>query len=191
MTTVAYCARSFYRSVLLAAGTKPLTSPPYTLHTLDPYAFQDAGFLYLKLHGFEGEPYLYGDNYATALSCDQIARLDLSNTVVFSACCFFLDSPWPAAFQAANVKALVAGHGQNYARAFKVAGADHLGRLFRLFTTARMDPAKALTLARLCLVGAREPATQDARDFELLGLAQAPAGDDPHHPPAPNCRGAS
>jgi hypothetical protein len=138
------------------------------LHTLDPARFQDAGFLYLKLHGFEGQPYLYGDDYATALTCDQIASLDLSNTVVFSACCFFLDSPWPDAFQAANVKALVAGHGQNYARAFEVAGADHLGRLFRLFTTTRMHPTKALKLARACLAGAREPATQDARDFELL-----------------------
>lgn len=168
MTTVAYCARSFYRSVHLAAGVKPLTCPPLTLHTVDLAALEAADFLYLKLHGFAHQPYLYGDDYATALTCDQIATLDLSNTVVFSACCFFLDSPWPAAFQTANVKALVAGHGQNFARSFTVAGADHLGRLFRLFVTARMHPTKALKLARTCLIGAREQATKDALNFRLL-----------------------
>lgn len=177
MHTIAYCARSLYRPVQLAAGVKPLTCPPLDLHTIDPDRFQEAGFLYLSLHGLADEPYLYGDNYATALTCDQIAGLDLSQTVVFSTCCFFLDSPWPAAFKAANVKALVGGHGPNFTRRFHVGGADHLGRLFRLFVTARMDPAKALKLARTCLVGAQRPGTRDALQFELLPSPLPRGGD--------------
>jgi hypothetical protein len=168
MKTLAYCAQSYTPSVAKAAGVQPLTCPPAAWPGPGALlALEEADFLYLKLHGRREEPYLYGDRWLTAYHTSALAGLDLSGLTVFSACCHFFASPWPAAFAAQGCTRIVAGSDLNWARSRAVGGADRLGRLFRLFCQARMSPHRALDLARLCLSASRDPATRDALQFHF------------------------
>jgi hypothetical protein len=189
MRTIAYCCQSFAESVARAAGVTPTTSPPATWRNLPgagrlpdetgrPLSpgLQKVDLLYLKLHGVKHEPYLYGDNWTTALHTTALAGLDLSGLTVFSACCHFFDTPWPDAFAEAGCDQIIAGHGLNWARSQTVAGADRLGRLFRIFLSAHMPVARSLDLAKFCLAHTRDRATQDALQFHLWGTCELPAG---------------
>lgn len=79
---IAYCCRSWAVSSFLTVGVRPKTSPPLDAQTLDPTVLV-ARIIYIRLHGITGQPYLYGDNYITALTAEQVRKLDLSGSLVF------------------------------------------------------------------------------------------------------------
>ena len=189
MQIFAFCAASFRESVHRAAGVVPVTCPPYQVDGVPPVhllfeRMQAANFLYFKLHGLAGQPYWYGDGWMTAISAAQLCSLDLSGAVVFVANCFLADSPMLPALLDAGARAVVGGHGENYARSRGVDGADLLGLWFRRFCQAGLQVRMAMALSKVRLK-ARRPtkAIRDALAFELW--TPAPPG-----PPEGGERGA-
>jgi len=157
MKVFALCLESSVISVRKASGAAPLTSPPVTIDTFDPRQFSGYGFYYFKLHGLPEEHFWYGDDYITACSAEQLAACDMAGAIVFIANCHALPlpdedpSPMIQALFAAGAVAIVAGPGENYARTRTIAGADRLGKTFRMLTCSGMDPTKAFQLAKLQL----------------------------------------
>ena len=151
MKVKAFCARSFKRTVSLAAGVKPVTSPPVTDATFDPALISDCDFLYLKLHGLAHEGFWYGDDWTTAASMFQIRECNLKGTVVFAANCFLPQSPMLDALFTAGARCVVAGHGQNLGGVIQLLSSDLLGRHFRRALALGIPPRFAIHLAKTSL----------------------------------------
>ena len=166
MTTLAYCALSFRRSVALAAGVTPLTSPPLTSGTFHHTWLEGHRLLYLKLHGLPNQPYLYGDGWTTALSADTITQADLSHSVVFAPNCHLDQSPILAAMLHSGAT-VIGGTGPNFARSVQVFGTDVLGRALRWLLQARLPPSIALAAAKTAL---RRRAQKDAALLDALNF---------------------
>jgi hypothetical protein len=152
----AMCGQDQRAAVKRAAGVEPLTCPPVTVGEFekrwlcpkDPY-----DLLYFSLHGLPAQPYWYGDDWITALSTETFAGLDLSETVVFVANCYFEGSPMESALLDCNPKALIGGIGQNWTRGVQLVGANLLGWYFRRLICGGIDPPQALHLAKLGVRG--------------------------------------
>jgi len=159
MKVVAYCAASFRDSVARAAGVEPLLAPPWNKDTITPAHLDQPDLLYVKLHGIPGQPFWYGDHWATALDVDIITALDLSPTTVFIANCHTFQqredgiqkSPMLQALLDAGAQAVVGGPGQNYAKSHHLHGADLLGFYFRIALSCHCPPVWAFRLARATL----------------------------------------
>jgi hypothetical protein len=148
MNTIAFCCWSYQSITKRAAGvTRILTSPPITILDFKPEMIQGADLLYLKLHGLPAQAYLYGDGWTTAVSANQIATADLTGCTVFAAVCHLPDSPMLQAFFNAGARAVIAGHGSNYASRTRVYGADLLGLTIRKLMQLHIPPHIAYRLA--------------------------------------------
>jgi hypothetical protein len=170
MRVKALCCRSFRESVRRAAGVWPVTSPPVCMETFDP-GYLECELLYLKLHGLEGQPYWYGDGWATACSASQVRLANLRGTVVFAGNCYLPESPMLQALFDAGARAVVCGSGENYGARGVVRGADVLGRAFvqAMQLAAVPWPWLALRVAKL-RIGAtlrRDRVLRDTLAFEL------------------------
>ena len=156
LNTLAFCTASQRWAVARAAGAEPLTAPPMTLESFcagdsarsASVLLVGRDLLYFALHGIEGEPYWYGDDYITALSTDAFVSLDLSHTVVFVACCHFTNSPFLPAILACRPKALIAGAGKNFTRTQSLVGAHLLGYHLRRALAIGLQPHDALYHAK-------------------------------------------
>lgn len=180
MKVLAICAQSYAQSVQKAAGVDPICSPPMTLTLFDPAMLQGYDFIYIKLHGFPHQPFWYGDRYITTCSLEQLAQADLGGAVVFLANCHsFQNDPdgtprlgrMLKATLDAGARAVVAGPGENLARAHTVAGADRLGRAFRRWMAVPgIRPAHAFTcaFASIHLAIYANAAERDTRDFRIF-----------------------
>jgi hypothetical protein len=168
MRTIAFCCRSTARITQRAAGVeKALTSPPVTVDTFTPAMIQGADLLYLKLHGIPHQPYLYGDCFTTACSAEQIESCDLAGCVVFAAVCHLPETPLLQALFQAGARAVIAGHGSNYAAKSRVYGADKLGMLTRRLLRLHVPPHVAFRLAKARMArGRQDRFTLDALRFE-------------------------
>lgn len=89
MKVAAYCACRWILSTWRTVGVRPITCPPVNAVTLD-MEWLKAPVIYLRLHGVEGQPYLYGDHMETAVSARQIRGADLGGSLVFLEGCYGL-----------------------------------------------------------------------------------------------------
>lgn len=168
MSTLAYCALSFQRSVALAAGVPPLTSPPLTAGLIHHTWLEGHRLIYLKLHGQPDTPYWYGDRWTTALHPDTINQANLTTTTVFAAACYPNPSPMLTALTHAGAT-VICGTGPAWAKADQIHGADALGHLFTRLINLRLPPSTALRLSQLILSqrAKRDHALADALTFQL------------------------
>lgn len=168
MKVFAYAAASFGQSVRIAAGIRPLTCPPMNAEHFDPIWLQGCDFLYFKLHGMPDQPYWYGDEFQTALTAKQIQRADLSGAVVFVANCYLADSPMLAALLDSGARAVIGGHGKNYARSTLVDGADMLGMWLRRMLRLGIPLEAAFRIAKKRISLERTVAGRDTLAFQLF-----------------------
>ena len=103
-----------------------MTSPPLTSQTLDVSALK-AKLVYIRLHGVDGQPFLYGDpGMMTALSADQIENAD------FEGCHIFLEGcngdELASAFLAAGALSVTGSSEPTYGRRWHTGPSSVLGR---------------------------------------------------------------
>src|SRR3990167_1386477 len=96
-------ARSWALSTWLATGRRPVLAPPLRAATFDPSVLVGQDLVYVCLHGLPGQPYWYGSDWSTAVTADQLRRVDLSGVIVYAAGCFG-QGPMAAAMGDAGVR---------------------------------------------------------------------------------------
>lgn len=122
---VAFTCRSWRFSTRLATGVWPLTCPPYHAGNINPEMLR-APLLYVRLHGVPDQPYLYGDNWLTALTIGQVERLQLPASLVFLEGCY--GAGMAEAFLAGGARAVVGSDRATYGRRIRLGPAQQIGR---------------------------------------------------------------
>jgi len=147
-----YCARSLAATTRAAIGPRGtlITCPPTTPATLNPQALE-VDLLFLNLHGFPQQPYLYGDRWLTALSSANLATLNLSQSVVVVSACFFPSSPIHKRLLSLPLgppRLLIAGSGPNYTNPSYLSGPALLTLHLRRLLSLHVPPRLALSLSK-------------------------------------------
>jgi hypothetical protein len=124
--TVALSTKSQRVGTRLACGVWPIVSPPLTPETFRPAMIDDAGVLYLCLHGTEDTGYWYGDELETALASEQLAGCHLPRTVVLSMGCYGFGIEGAAL--AAGAAAVIGFSSETLAGRWLPSGSHWLGR---------------------------------------------------------------
>ena len=184
MRVFAFCAASFKQSVTKAAGVEPLLSPPVEAFgangpEFNPRWLSGYDFVYFKLHGLVAQPFWYGDGMITAITAEQLQSADLSGAVVFAANCNtwhpsrpgspYRQAPMLLALLQAGARAVVAGPGENYARARGIYSADLLGLNFRRFLQFfPVEQAFELAKVPVKIASRTDPRIKDALEFQLF-----------------------
>ncbi len=154
-----------------ASGVMPYSFPPLDMNKFDPKWLEGADLLYIHLHGMPDQPYWYGDHLDTAISAEQIKRLNLAGVVSFVANCYGAGSRMLEALLEAGCSAVIAGPGTNYTVEDQVRGADKLGAEF--IKAYSQDPdrdvGRALVIAkdRIRLLSLVSPWERDALEFKI------------------------
>ena len=174
MNVWSYCAADWRRATKAAGGVTPLLSPPESDETIDLTKATTADMVYLNLHGFPEQPYLYGQKDGvigpTALSADHIAKHDWSNVVVFAEVCFSAadgGGEIAKAFLKRGAKAFVGSTTEAYGRMRPTlwdGEADRLAYLFRMaYGNYPGQSLRALTIAKRVLAAMSFPLDADDR----------------------------
>lgn len=132
---ISYVAKQWEFSNFLTVGRFPaFTSPPMVADKadssyLDPSRLS-ADILYLRLHGSEGQPYLYGDpGWVTALTVADVLRCAdevFRDTIVFLEGCF--GENFSDAFIDRGAKSVVGTDRITYGRPFSLGHSGRVGR---------------------------------------------------------------
>ena len=120
-----YCARSWRVSTALTTHCIPLTCPPVTAETLDTARLVDR-LIYLRLHGIPGQPYLYGDNWQTAISAEQVRSLRLPGSLVFLEGCY--GALFAQAFLDAGALAVAGSNQATYGKRMFMGASSKIGK---------------------------------------------------------------
>ena len=123
-------AKSWRISTFFATGVWPQTSPPTELQNFEPMQIE-ADIVYIRLHGFGQQPYLYGDEYLTALSAKQISEAPVtcfSESVVFLEGCY--GAGMAKAFLSAGASAVIGNTDPTWSRAYTLGPASKVGNLW-------------------------------------------------------------
>ena len=118
--------------------------PPVTMDTLD-LAELDRPLLYIRLHGVQGQPYLYGDDWTTALSAEQIGGVSLPRSLVFLEGCYGLQ--FAEAFLTAGALAVIGCDEPTFGRRWFPGPSSIIGRKWLLSVRAGKSAGEALSLA--------------------------------------------
>lgn len=120
-----------------------MTSPPVVSDNIDLSLLEGHDLLYIRLHGIDGQPYLYSDpGWYTAITAEQIKSLNLAGTHVFLEGCngIFLDD----AFLQAGAKSVTGALASTWGRRIFLAPASKVGRRFIKRIEKSGDPDSAL-----------------------------------------------
>ena len=106
-----------------------------------------APVVYLRLHGFPGQPFLYGDGpeHYTALGTDQIRQADFQGSMVFLEGCYGLEMA--QAFLDAGAAAAVGCSVPTWGRSWRLGPSSQVGREWLRQIRAGLDASDALGLA--------------------------------------------
>jgi hypothetical protein len=172
--TICVAAQSLAPSAAVMAGVTPLTSPPLVLSTFDPAILAGHDLVFFKLHGMSGQPYWYGDSGITACSAEQIGQANLAGALVFVANCWGgEDAPMVQALRTAGALAVVTGTGVNFAGQRWPAGADVLGRVWRVALSLGATAEMALALGRAAAKIHSPQLRVDLDSFAVIGERKA------------------
>lgn len=147
MRTVSLAARRWLISTWIASGVKPIAAPPLTMAGFRPGMIEGADLVYICLHGLPDQSYLYGSDWSTVVSADQVRRADLAGAVVYMAGCWG-QGPMTDALLAAGAVAVVGDADSTWAGYVLPTGSNALGQRF-------VRRVKAGQMAQEALVGAK------------------------------------
>lgn len=125
----ALAARPWAVSTRLACGVWPRLAPPVRADNIVLSEMEGADLVYLCLHGLPGQPYLYGGDWSTALTAEQIMTVDLSGAIVYAAGCFGL-GPVAGALVNSRAECVVGDRDSTFSGYVLPVGSNGLGRLF-------------------------------------------------------------
>lgn len=156
MNVWALCGADWHRATAAAGGVQPVLSPSFDAGC-DLGQAARADLVYLNLHGFNGQPYYYGQQGGvigpTAVTPEQVARHDWRGAIVFAEVCFSAKNgggPIARAFLANGARAFIGSTTEAYGRIRPViwdGEADKLAHLFRKYMS-RHPQAGAAHLLR-------------------------------------------
>lgn len=144
MELAAYCARSWWISTWRTTGKRPLTCPELTADTLNINSLI-APIVYLRLHGMPAQPFLYGDDWQTALAAHQVKAADFSGSLVFLEGCY--GDQMAKAFLAADAKAVVGCTKSTYGRRWRLGPSSIVGRAWLRMVRRGFAASDALNYA--------------------------------------------
>lgn len=146
-----------------------VTTPPVSLNEFRPGWLEYRDLIMLKLHGWPGDPIMWGDDCVVALSVGMLHQVNLGGAIVFAANCHLPESPVLQALLDAGASCVIGGQGTNYGGVEQMTGADLLGAYFRRALEAGAEPGRALRIAKATmLLSWPSLANSDARQFELF-----------------------
>lgn len=175
MNVWAYCGADWVAATRSAGGVEPLTSPPHDAESITAHLAKasQAQLVYLNLHGYLGQPHLYGQQDGvvgpTALTTEAIAAQRWDGVVVFAEVCFSAAEGGPViadAFLRNGARAFVGSTTEAYGRTHATlwdGEADRLMSLFRRTYHSTNDPKKALVLAKKLLKAMSYPLDDNDR----------------------------
>lgn len=105
-----------------------MTAPPLTAETIDLQSLK-AKIVYIRLHGLEGQPYLYGGpNWTTALSAAQVERSEgiFAGSLVYLEGCH--GDTMAQAFLNAGARAVVGDKNTSWGRKYRLGPSSKIGR---------------------------------------------------------------
>lgn len=141
----AYTTPTQRDAVAWATRTTPMTSPPidYTDPTLyrTLKAITKPTILYLSLHGYAHQPYLYGEG-TTALTPSTINPLRLPNSIIYAPACHLPTSPMLGHLLETGA-VVIAADGENWS-----PYVHHIGRTLITLLRLHLSPTTALKLSR-------------------------------------------
>ena len=154
----------------MAAGVRPLTSPPYNSGSLGKLENYD--LLYFRLHGFPKRPGIWfgeipGLGLIPALEAHNVEGADLTDAVIVIANCYSATDSLVSLFYRAGAQAVIAGEGPNVAASNRLVGADLLVKWLILGWPLGIERALQLARMRLALTSWRE-SDRDARAFRII-----------------------
>jgi len=142
---VSYTTPTQSPAVAWATRTTPMTSPPIDYN--DPtlyrtlHAITQPTILYLALHGYAHQPYLYGEG-TTALTPATPNPIQLPNCIIYAPCCHLTQSPMLGHLLDTGAT-VIAADGENWS-----PFVHHLGRTLILCLRLHFSITTALKLAR-------------------------------------------
>lgn len=116
-----------------------------TVETLDTAQLVDR-MVYIRLHGLPDQPYLYGDNWQTALSADQVRSVKLPGSLVFLEGCY--GALCADAFIQAGALAVVGSDTQTYGKRLFLGPSSKIGQTWLEAINKGHTVDKALELAQ-------------------------------------------
>ena len=132
-------------AVAWATRTQPLTSPPIDHHATILYdtlhAIKRPSILYIALHGYAHQPFLYGEG-TTALTPAILNPIRLPNSIIYAPTCHLTESPMLGHLLETGAT-VIAGSGENWS-----PFVHRLGRHLITYLRLRLSPSTALKLAR-------------------------------------------
>ena len=161
MKIAAYCAQSWRLSTWRVTGVWPITSPPVTAETLDLTRIT-APVVYIRLHGFPGQPYLYGDpGLMTALTAEQVKAWDFTGSLVFLDGCYGIG--FAGAFLTAGAVAVAGADRVTWGRKWRLGPAQIVGQGWLKALSRGETAGDALETAL------KEVKSRDARGWTIQG----------------------
>lgn len=139
-----YCARSWRVSTALATLSLPLTCPPVTMANLDTGEMAKP-LLYIRLHGMPGQPYLYGDDFITALSREQVCAQTLPRSLVFLEGCYGMQ--FAKAFLEAGASVVIGSYDPTMGKRWFPGGSTKIGLKWLALVRMGMNAGEALSRA--------------------------------------------
>lgn len=131
-------------SAWLTTGVKPIICPPTTYATLNLDSLK-APIVHLRLHGMPNQPYLYGDNWLTALSAEQVRNADFSGCTVFLEGCYGLGMA--KAFLQAGALSVVGSSQPTFGKRLFLGPSSKMARAWIRAVTGGMTAQGALQIA--------------------------------------------
>lgn len=158
MNVWAYCASDWWKATRAAGGVTPVLSPPFDHKTVGLAKATGSNLVYLNLHGYPGQPHLYGQASGvigpTALTAPAVARYDWSGVVVFMEVCYSAadgGNPVARSFLDNGATAVIGSTTEAYGRMRPVVFDGEADRLFYFFRRAygrSRNHEKALVTAK-------------------------------------------
>ena len=150
-TLAVYCDRSWRISTFLTTGKIPMTCPPLSAKTIDLQNLK-AEIVYIRLHGLDGQPFLYGGpNWTTALDAFQIENAPevFSGSIVYLEGCHGLTMA--GAFMSAGALAVVGDKDTSWGRKYRLGPSSKIGKhwLEQIKKGQTVDYALSASLAKV------------------------------------------
>jgi len=121
------CAKSWSVSCWRTTGIKPLTSPPLFNDSTPLAKMAKRPIAYFRLHGLEGQPYLYSDpGWSTAVSANNVRVYDWSKTTVFLEGCH--GAMIAKAFLESGAKAVIGSTKSTWGKKYGLGPSSKVGK---------------------------------------------------------------
>ena len=138
-----YCARSWRISTYLTTRVRPITSPP--VFYSEDLAWLKAEIVYIRLHGIVDQPYLYNDEWSTALAAKHVEQADFEGCNVFMEGCHGIQ--FSDAFLTAGASSVTGCSESTWGRKYFLGASSKVGKEWLKRVRAGQTAGRSLALS--------------------------------------------